>query len=68
MIVYPVYVVYDQWPFCLVAMTTSNFKKGFFFNDSLSKSLKQYDSNLVQMLFGYGQFKIAKIVVICLLV
>ena len=22
MIVYPVYVFYDQWPFCLVAMTT----------------------------------------------
>ena len=30
MIVYPVYVFYDQWPFCLVAMTTLNFKKGIF--------------------------------------
>ena len=27
MIVYPVYVFYDQWPFCLVAMATLNSKK-----------------------------------------
>ena len=33
-----------------------------------SKPLKQYDSNLVQMLLGLGQSKIAKIMVICLLV
>ena len=33
-----------------------------------SKPLKQYDSYLVQMLLGKGQFKIAKIVAICLLV
>ena len=33
-----------------------------------SKPLKQYDSKLVQMLLGYGQFKIAKIMVLCLLV
>ena len=34
MIVYPVYVFYDQWPFCLVAMATLNFKKRNFFNDN----------------------------------
>ena len=33
-----------------------------------SKPLKQYDSYMVHMLFGYGQFKIVKIMVICLLV
>ena len=27
MIFYPVYVFYDQWPFCLVAMATLNLKK-----------------------------------------
>ena len=32
-----------------------------------SKPLKRYDSNLVQMLFGLGQSKITKIMVICLL-
>ena len=30
MIVYPVYVFYDQRPFCLAAMATLNFKKEFF--------------------------------------
>ena len=30
MIVYPVYMFYDQWLFCLVAMATLNFKKGIF--------------------------------------
>ena len=34
MIVYSVYVFYDQWPFYLVAMATLNFKKGIFFNDN----------------------------------
>ena len=33
-----------------------------------SKPLKQYDSNLVKMLLLLGQFKKAKIVVICLLI
>ena len=33
MIVYPVYVFYDQWPFYLVAMATLNFKKKNFLND-----------------------------------
>ena len=33
-----------------------------------SKPLKQYDSNFVEMLLGQGQSKIAKIMVICLLV
>ena len=32
------------------------------------KPLKQYDSNFVQMLLWSGQFKIAKNMVICLLV
>ena len=32
------------------------------------KPLNQYDSNLVQMLLGKGQFKTAKIMVICLFV
>ena len=30
MIVYPVYVFYDQWAFCWGAMATLNFKKGIF--------------------------------------
>ena len=68
MIVYPVYVFYDQRPFCLLVMATLNFKKDFFLMTTPSKQLKQYDSNLVQMLLGLGQFKTAKIVVICLLV
>ena len=59
---------YDQWPFCLIAMATLNFKKGIFQMTTPSTPLKQYDSNLVQMLLGLGQFKIAKIMVICLLV
>ena len=33
LIVYPVHLFYDHWPFCLVAMATLNFKKGFFLND-----------------------------------
>ena len=33
-----------------------------------SKPLKQYDSNLVQMLLEYGQSKIVKIMMICDLV
>ena len=32
------------------------------------KPLRQYDSNFVQMLLRLGQFKIAKIMVICHLV
>ena len=35
MIVYLVNVFYAQWPFCLVAMTTLNFKKGIFLNVNL---------------------------------
>ena len=34
MIVYPVYVFDDQWPFCLVSMATFNFEKGLFSNDN----------------------------------
>ena len=51
MIVYSVYMFYDWWPFCLVAMATFNFEKGLFQMTTL-KSLKQYDSNLVQKLLG----------------
>ena len=51
MIVYPVYMFYDQWPFCLVAMITFNFEKGLF-QMTTSKPLQQYDSNLVQKLLG----------------
>ena len=53
----------DQRPFCLVAMATLNFKKVIFQMITL-KQLKQCDCNLVQMLFGLGQFKTAKIMVI----
>ena len=35
MIVYPVYVFDDQWPFCLVPL---NFKKENFLNDNSSKT------------------------------
>ena len=51
MIVYPACVFSDQWPFCLVAMATLNFKKGIFLMTT-SKPLKQYYCNLVQMLLG----------------
>ena len=30
MIVYTVYIFYDWWPFCLVAMAIFNFGKGLF--------------------------------------
>ena len=49
MIVYPVYVFYDQRLFCLIAMATLNFQKDFL-KTTPSKLLKQYDSNLVQKL------------------
>ena len=52
MIVYSDYVFYDQWPFCLVAMAILNFKKGIVLNDNSFKPLKQYGTNLVQMLLG----------------
>ena len=62
---------YDWWPFCLVAMATFNFKKGLF-QMTTSKTLKQYDSildyDLIQKLLGLGQFRIAKIMAVCLLV
>ena len=48
-------------------MATLNFKEGIF-KMTTPKPLKWYDSNLVQMLLGEGQVKIAKIMVICLLV
>ena len=35
---------------------------------STSKSLQQYYSNLAQKLLRLGQFKLAKIMVVCLLV
>ena len=35
---------------------------------SLPKPSNQYESNFVQLLLGKGQFKLAKIMVICLLV
>ena len=38
MIVYLVYVFYDQWPFCLVALATLNLKKRNFLNDISSKT------------------------------
>ena len=71
MIVYLVYVFYDQRPFYLVAMATLNLKKKYFFEmTATSKPLKMHDSNfslnLVKMLLGKGQFKISRIVVICL--
>ena len=59
MIVYPLYMFYDQWPFCLVATATFNFEKKGLFQVTTSKPLKQYDFNLVQKLLGKGQFKIA---------
>ena len=40
MIVYPVYVFYDQWPFCLVAMATLNLKKKDIFLNNISKQLR----------------------------
>ena len=43
MIVYPVYVFYDQWPFCLVAIATLNEKK----NDNSSKTTES-----LGLLFG----------------
>ena len=51
MIVYPVFVFDYQQPFCLVAMATFSFEKGFF-QMTTSTPLKQYDSNLVQKLLG----------------
>ena len=42
MIVYPVYMVYDQWSCCLVATATFSFEKGLF-QMTTWKSLKQYD-------------------------
>ena len=39
MIVYPIYMFDDQWPFCLFAMATLNFKKEFL-NDNSSKTTK----------------------------
>ena len=39
MIVYPVFMLYDQWPFCLVAMATYKLKKKKeFLNDIASKT------------------------------
>ena len=38
MIVYPIYVLYDQWPFCLVAMATLTFEKRNFLNDNSFKT------------------------------
>ena len=52
MIVYPVYVFYDQQPFCLVTMRHSILEKRIFKMTTPSKPLKQYDSYLVQMLHG----------------
>ena len=46
-------------------MTNSESLKQY---DSNLVQIKQNDSNLVQMLLWYGQFKIAKIMLICLLV
>ena len=60
-------MLYERWPFCLVAIATFNFEEELFQITTL-KPLKQYDSNLVQKLLGKGQFKIAKIMVLCLLV
>ena len=37
----------DQWPFCLVAMATLNFKKKIFLNDNSSKT-----TEVVGLLFG----------------
>ena len=69
MIVYPVYVFNYQWPISLVAMAILNLKnKRNCLNDNSFKPLRQYDSNLIQMLLGLGQFKMIKIMVICLLV
>ena len=38
MIVYQLYVFYDQWPFCVVAMATFNFEKRIFLNDNSFKT------------------------------
>ena len=50
-ILYQVSLFSKQRPFCLVVMATLNFTKSNFFSmTSPTKSLKQYDSNLVEML------------------
>ena len=46
------YMFYDQWPFCLVAMATLNIYVLLYvciFNENSSNPLKQYDSNFVQI-------------------
>ena len=40
MIVYPIYVFYDQWQLCLFVMVTLNLKKKDFFNDFSSKTME----------------------------
>ena len=62
MIVYLVYVFYDKWPFCSVIRNANiNLKSRKYLNDNSSKTTKRYDTNLVEMMLGLGQFKIAKI-------
>ena len=56
MAVYPFYMFYDGWPFCLVAKATYNFERGLFQVITL-KPLKQYDYNLVQSCLGKGNSK-----------
>ena len=41
MIVYPVHVFYDQWPFCLVAMATLNLKKKVLFLNDISSKITE---------------------------
>ena len=63
-----VYPVCDSWTATILFRCHDNIKFYFFKMTTSQKRLKQYDSNLVQMLLGKRQFKIAKTLVIPLLV
>ena len=48
MIVYPIYVFYDQWRFCLIAMATLNLNtKMIFLNDNSSKTTVSSVENFI---------------------
>ena len=68
MIACPVFVFYDQWPFCLVAMATLNFTKGFFLNDTSSKTTEAVGLLFCTNVAWVRAIQIAKIMVICLMV
>ena len=71
MIVYPVCVFDDQWPFCCLPWQHYFFffffKKRNFLNDNSSKTTEAVGL-WVQMQLGIGQFKIAKSLAVYLLV